>query len=192
MWVEVISLAEVGGGWGMQGDAHFGREDGKFFRLLGVKITNAGREVMSWGQPMIQEIGEGLVVLVQATDERQHRPVYLVAARAEPGNYHAPGHVLLAPTIQASRSNLEGAHGGSRPPRAELLRGREYNGRRLHEDGGRFIGKTNCYVILELPQEEVGPLNADERWFSRAELREAYLDGELNAHLMIAFLGAVL
>ncbi len=162
--------------WGMQDQgARFGRHDGKFFNMVGVGVTTAVREVMGWNQPMLQEVGEGALALLRLRDIGH----YLIAARAEPGN-SSDGRVLLGPTLQASKSNLERAHGGSLPPRAEFVQAEGVRWVRMPKDGGRFFENHNYGSVIEVDYLE--PLS-NERWFSRTELAEAISAGECNTHL---------
>lgn len=177
MTVARIPLTEVRG-WGMQAKGDFARPDGKFWALKGVHVSLAGREVSTWDQPLVEEYGQGVVVLV--IDPTQDR--FLLRAKAEPGNA-ALGSVALAPTIQCSQSNLTQVHGGTRPPRVDLLDGKEIEWIHILQDGGKFYCKVNIYHILYLPLEEVGELSEDERWFSRSELRLALRAGVVNSHL---------
>jgi len=188
MSVKLVTLDNVGGGWGMQNDGkHYGRTDGTYFEMIGVKITNAGREVTQWEQPMLRETGgPGALVLIKARGEEN----YLVAAKAEPGNPR-PGRILLAPPLQASKANLKQAHGGKRPPRAELLDEGGVRQTDLPQDGGRYFEKVNTYSVVEVESEKI-ILNQNERWFTRDELREAFFAGEVNEHLSQALLVALL
>lgn len=180
MSVKVISLNDVVG-WGMQEQGkHFGRPDGKFFREIGIEITNASREVTTWSQPLLQETGgTGVVALFKARGEDR----FLVAARAEPGNPQI-GCILLGPPLQASRANLEQAHGGKRPPRAELLDEREIRWVRLTMDGGRNYRKVNECAVVVIDESQI-TLQGNERWFTRAEMCEALFDGEVNQYLAL-------
>lgn len=186
MRVEEVSLSEVGGGWGLQDEGQrFGRQDGKFFDLVGVKITTGEREVRSWGQPLLREAsGPGVVVLGYRPYPDQDGAKYLVSAKPEPGN-DTSGCLILAPSLQASLSNLEQAHGGKRPPRAELFDQVSSEGwRTLRKDGARFLNKTDRYAVMEVePDIELTP---NERWFTMGELLEAADEGLLNEHLVSA------
>ncbi len=156
----------------------FGRTDGKFFQMVGFEISvpkPGQREIPSWDQPLIQEVGEGALGLLKVRGE----DLYLVSAKAEPGN-KSRGRVLLAPSLQASRSNLEQAHGGTLPPRAEFARESGVKWVDFLKDGGRFFESTNQAAVIEV--DYFHP-NSNERWFSRYELREALLRGVCNAHL---------
>ena len=84
MQVIPTALAEVEG-WGMQFDGtRFGRDDGRFWSLCGFAISvpkEGQREVSRWEQPLIEEKGEGVVVVAFANDTEN----VLLAARCEPG-----------------------------------------------------------------------------------------------------------
>lgn len=187
MSAAVVPLVEAQP-WGLQDEgARFGRPDGTFFNLVGVHVV-AQREVREWNQPLLQEVGEGAVVLLRSSVDANY---FLVVARQEPGNTTKPGHVLLGPPLQTSWSNLQQAHGGKRPPRAELLDGQEIAWTTLTIDGGRFIGKVNRYAVVEASPDSL-TLADNEQWLTRAELREALREGEVNEHLALALTLAVL
>lgn len=175
MSVSRIRLDQVRG-WGMRSDGYFGRPDDKFFRFGGIRIASAGREVVTWDQPMLEETGQGRVVLV----EKRRTGEILLAARPEPG-CTMPGHIILGPALQASKANLEQAHGGKRPPRAELLDGLEVKWVRIPQDTGRIYGKYNEYGVVKVPDLNLAP---NERWFTQEEIIQALLLGELNNHLV--------
>lgn len=177
MEVTPISLSEIRG-WEVTPEA-LQRPDGAFFTVGGVNIApTAQREVTSWDQPMLKEVGQGAIVLVYDRLEG-----FLLQAKAEPGN-KADGRVLLAPTLQASMSNLVAAHGGKKPPRAELVT-EDVEWTEFLQDGGRYFEKSNNYTILEV--EETIEATANERWFSVAELAQAIAAGYANEHLIQAF-----
>ncbi|MEK7481139.1 MAG: NDP-hexose 2,3-dehydratase family protein [Patescibacteria group bacterium] len=167
--------------WGMVA-GNLGRWDQRFWRVIGMSII-AKREVPAWEQPMV-EVLDGLGTVALVCDPNSHR--YLLQAKTEPGNKKKDGHVLLAPTLQASRANLEAAHGGKRPPRAELLDGRELRWTEFVQDGGIFHGKVNRYAVLLKTEQSIGDPQPNERWFTHAELREAVREGACNEHLLQA------
>jgi len=168
--------------WEDDGTAILRPADEAFFKVIGMNIAPTGqREVRSWDQPMIQEKGPGAVVLIV-----NKRGEFLLQAKAEPGN-DSPGCVLLAPTLQASLSNLQQAHGGKKPPRSELIT-EDTRWIKLLQDGGRFFHKTNHYAVLRVEgKKTVGQLLPDERWFTRRELMEAIRNGCANEHLLQAW-----
>lgn len=184
MAVDIVPLTDMLGAegekdWGMV-DGNVGRHKRDFWRLAGAHVRAIAREVSGWFQPLIEVLGgPGAVVLVfDPTDG-----TFLIQARQEPGFKTKEGFIALGPTLQASRANLDASHGGKRPPRAELLDGREIEWVKILQDGGIFSGKINDYAILRLSKQEVGMRNQNERWFKRSELKEAFFAGECGEHL---------
>lgn len=205
MRVNVISLDEAAHygdkpeqRWSVQQedgvDSHIGRSDKRFFSGIFVLITLAAREVIQWVQMMLLEVtkpgDEGVVVLIRDGEGR-----FLVQAKAEPGN-DREGCVLLAPTLQASKSNLDQAHGGKRPPYAELLDELELGWTKLPADGARFFHKTNSYAVATLDASVI-EAKAGWRWFTSEELREALHvndpeePSDVNEHLAHAWFVAL-
>lgn len=163
-----------------------GKAEMIFFDIPGLRIT-ANREIPSWNQVAIREQGQGALVLITKKGEGDETH-FLIAAKPEPGN-PTSGFVVLTTPLQASASNLAAAHGGKRPPRAELLdKGAAWTD--LPQDGGRYIKKVNRFTVVEAPTDLVAAAN--ERWFTRAELKEAFLNGDLGEHLSQALLLATL
>ena len=187
MAVEIVPLQDMLGAagekpWGMA-HGNVGRWDGNFWRLVGARVTANAREVDGWEQPLIQVIG-GLGAVVLVFDPTAN--AFLIQARQEPGFRDQDGCVRLGPTLQASRANLDATHGGKRPPRAELLDGREIGWVTIPQDGGMFDGKKNGYTVLRISKETIGELRPNERWFTREELQQAFFAGECGEHLVQA------
>ncbi len=168
MFVEEVGLDRTRPNWAQRVVDGFNRfcnfksekeEDRKpiFFWFGGYRVSSAGREVEGWKQVMLREVGEGAVVLI--IDEESKR--FLLVAKAEPGNA-TKGAVLLAPTLQTSKSNLDRAHGGKCPPRAEFLDASETRWSRFCQDGGRFYHKVNQYAVVRMTDEQVGDLASNE------------------------------
>lgn len=195
MQAQEILLADAAP-WGVQNvegggeearPSHVGRADGKFFGVIAILISMALREVKRWSQVILKEATkpgeEGTVVLV--SDGHGN---YLVQAKADAGN-NAPGCVFLGPTLQASRANLTQTHGGTRPPRAELLDGKEIVWIPQPADGARFWHKLDFLGTVTADPAAI-TLSENERWFSEVELREAHRAGEVNSYLALAWLVA--
>lgn len=156
------------------------RLDSGFFKLLGFRVASAKREVPSWDQPMMVETGEGAVVLVYSPTKG-----VLLQAKAEPGN-DSPGCVLLAPTLQTSKSNLEAVHGGAKPPRADLITD-QVKWFSLCQDGGRYFKKRNNYAIVIVGIDtDIVPAE-NERWFKLTEFMQVITQGFANEHLLQIF-----
>jgi len=181
MRVESIPLSKIKG-WGMQDDENFGRPDKKFFSYIGVRITMSKeqREVASWDQPITKEFGDGVVVVIVDEQDR-----FLVQTKLEPGNNPQNGYVMLNAPLSASLSNLTTAHGGNRPPRAELLDEEGVELIKVPQDGGKYINKTNMYGFVKVECSSL-KIGQNERWFTKNELREAFKEGFLSEHLIQA------
>ncbi|MEY7974946.1 NDP-hexose 2,3-dehydratase family protein [Streptomyces pilosus] len=123
-------------------------EDGRFFRVIGVDVRAAGREVRQWTQPLIEPVAQGVVAfLVAEIGGVVHA---LVNARTQAG---LVDKLELAPTVQCVPSNY------AQLPRAPQLRfldevlgapaERVLFDSRLSEEGGRFHHAVNRYLIVD-------------------------------------------
>src|SRR3989344_6264043 len=82
-----------------------------FFTIEGVAVNNADRrEVVTWDQPIINQAEGGILVIL--CQEHDNEIKFLLDAKFEPGNI---GKLQLAPTIQATQSNLKQHHSGKKP-----------------------------------------------------------------------------
>ncbi|WP_322501691.1 NDP-hexose 2,3-dehydratase family protein [Streptomyces rochei] len=123
-------------------------EDGRFFRVIGVDVRAAGREVRQWTQPLIEPVAQGVVAfLVAEIGGVVHA---LVNARTQAGLIDK---VELAPTVQCVPSNYPRA---PYPPQLRFLdevleapAERVRFDSRLSEEGGRFHHAVNRYLIVD-------------------------------------------
>ena len=183
MKVKVLPLIDIGSPWGIQENTgNFGRNDGGFFEDIGIEATvpggPSGREVTKWRQPMIRESGPGVIALF--INERNDK--ILVTARAEPGNSEEFGYLLLGPSVQASKGNLDLKHKGKRPPYAELLDKMDLQWIEATQDGGRNYKKVNYYTLPVVKEKDIHIL-PNARWFSIKEIAQATENGDVNEHL---------
>lgn len=146
-------------------------ESGKFFSIIGVKVTGAAdREIPSWDQPMLKQEEIGISgVLMQKRDGVPH---YLFYAKFEPGNVDI---VQISPALQASEGNLSLAHKGKRPRLAEYFDGTK--GTLVAsvlgvEDGGRFYHKLNRSMLVEIPESEEVPVTEDYIWLTIPQIKK--------------------
>ncbi|MFI6033533.1 NDP-hexose 2,3-dehydratase family protein [Streptomyces sp. NPDC051315] len=144
--VRRVPLDEVRG-W-KRTEESVAHEDGRFFRVIGVDVRAAGREVRRWTQPLIEPVAQGVVAFLVA--ELGGVVHALVNARTQPG---LVDRVELAPTVQCVPSNypLE-----ARPPHLRFLdevvgapAERVRFDSRLSEEGGRFHHAVNRYLIVD-------------------------------------------
>jgi len=164
---------------------HIRRKDRGFFQIVAAVISacKAGREVAQWEQPLLVETGRGVVVLF--VREVSGRVEALVQTKWEPGNPEENGKngILLSPSVQASESNLEQAHGGKAPPLVEYIdKDRLIS---LPCDGARFLNKENLHGTLFLKEgETLEPPTDDYKWVPINWLHGKNIQGEVNEHLM--------
>jgi oxidase EvaA len=150
-------------------------ESGKFFSIIGVKVTGAAdREVPSWSQPMLKQEECGISgVICKRIGGIKH---YLWYAKFEPGNIN---RVQISPALQVTASNLARAHQGKKPRLAEYFeeggKGRVLKTVEGVEDGGRFYKKTNRTIIVEVDDQENVPVTDDYIWLTLPQIKKLLL-----------------
>lgn len=142
-------------------------ENGSFFSITGIRQYIDDRIVCE--QPIIiqDEIGFLGIVTCKINDTWH----YLMQAKIEPGNVNA---IQISPTLQATKSNFTGAHGGRIPEYLDLF---------LHmnpenvlvdqiqsEQSSRFLKKRNRNVILRV--YDVLPEPDTHRWMTLEQIKE--------------------
>ena len=81
-------------GW-KKTDTEIVREDGKYFKIIGVNVSISNREVSEWCQPLVQPMQQGICALIiKKIDGVYH---FLMQAKLECGNFDV---MELAPTVQ--------------------------------------------------------------------------------------------
>lgn len=172
--VEEVGVNDVVGWRTDPQNGNITHESGKFFSIIGVKVTGAAdREVPSWSQPMLKQEEIGISgVLVQT---RGGITKYLFYAKFEPGNIDK---VQLSPALQVSEGNLSRAHQGARPRLAEYFdgtRGKLLKSVEGVEDGGRFYRKVNRSMLVEVEETEDVAVTDDYIWLTLPEIKKLLL-----------------
>lgn len=180
------------------------RPDRKFFQLVYARVLGARREIDRWHQIFMEEqdakvyrgrMVSGLILLVRR--EIEGRIEFLVRALAQPGNTDVPANVLLAPTIQASFSNIY--KNGDRIPLWNQLginlealendvgQNTGFIASIQPKDGGRFLDSNNLMIARNLSPQEAYTLNLggseSHRWSTGQEIRLLQQRGLVNPHL---------
>ena len=161
---------------------YISHESGKFFSIIGVKTEGAkGREVLSWTQPMIKQEECGILGIL--CQKKNGLIQYLFYAKFEPGTIAS---LQLAPTLQATESNLAQAHGGKKPLFAEFFEGGGKGKILVNsvevEDPGRFYHKTNRCMIVEADENEVINAPDDFIWLTLPQIKKLLkIDNVINA-----------
>lgn len=146
-FTETVPLDRMNG-WRYDQDSGFiVHESGRFFSVEGLQVTPPG-PADGWGQPIINQPETGILgFLVREIDGIPH---FLAQLKAEPGNRNG---LQLSPTVQATRSNYTGVHGGRGVPYLEYFqdpaRRRVIADVRQSEQGTRFLRKRNRNMIVE-------------------------------------------
>ncbi|MBM7442934.1 NDP-hexose 2,3-dehydratase family protein [Streptomyces sp. HB132] len=124
-------------------------DSGKFFSIEGLNVrATQGPTQHQWSQPIISQPEIGLLgILVKEFDGTLH---CLMQAKMEPGNCNG---LQLSPTVQATRSNYTGVHGGKSVPYLDY-----------------FLDAPSQHVITDVLQSEQGS------WFYRKRNRNIIVE----------------
>ncbi|MEV4636613.1 NDP-hexose 2,3-dehydratase family protein [Actinoplanes sp. NPDC049548] len=141
---------------------------GRFFAVEGVHVRSDAGPIREWTQPIINQPEIGILgILVRNIGGVLH---CLMQAKVEPGNCNG---VQLSPTIQATKSNYTGVHGGQDVPYLEHFRnpapGSIVADVLQSEQGAWFYRKRNRNMIVEVGDE----VEARENfcWLTLGQLR---------------------
>jgi oxidase EvaA len=157
-------------GWHFQSDTgNLVHRSGRFFSIEGLHVRTSweGQE-SSWTQPIINQPEIGVLgIVVKEFDGVLH---CLMQAKMEPGNIDT---VQLSPTVQATRSNYTGVHGGSAVRYLEYFVTPHPGSRVLFdslqsEQGSWFLRKRNRNVVVEAVGEVPG--HQDFVWLTLGQL----------------------
>ncbi|MFD6909885.1 NDP-hexose 2,3-dehydratase family protein [Streptomyces sp. NPDC060077] len=167
--VRRIPFSELAGWHFQDGTGDLVHHSGRFFSVEGLHVRTSwnGRE-SSWTQPIINQPEIGILgIVVKEFDGVLH---CLMQAKMEPGNLDT---VQLSPTVQATRSNYTGVHGGSAVRYIEHFVPPRRGGRVLFdslqsEQGAWFLRKRNRNVVVEAVGEVPG--HEDFVWLTLGQL----------------------
>ncbi|GAA3853379.1 NDP-hexose 2,3-dehydratase family protein [Streptomyces sedi] len=164
--------------WSLTEEGALAHETGRFFRIVGARDTSDPLHPLE--QPLIEQHEVGMLCLfVTLFDGEFHG---LITFKFEPGT---PDGVEVAPTVQATRSNYEAAHGGTRVPAAEIALSndvRTFADAVQREQESWFLGKVNRNRVVRLaPSEavEVARSLPESRWVPIRVLLAAALESRL-------------
>ena len=129
-----------------------GHQSGRFFSVEGLDVAVPGAPIERWSQPIINQPEVGILgILAKEFDGVLH---FLMQAKVEPGNCNG---LQLSPTVQATRSNYTGVHGGKAIPYLEHFRGapghRVITDVRQSEQGSWFYRKRNRNMVVETDED---------------------------------------
>ncbi|MGW0534411.1 NDP-hexose 2,3-dehydratase family protein [Streptomyces sp. NPDC003032] len=143
-------------GWHRTADA-IEHHQGRYFRVVAVRVEAGGREVPGWTQPLIEPVGQGVAAfLVRVLDGVLH---VLVQAKPEGGFL---GTVELAPTVQCTSGNHDEAPLFLDEVLAAVPGRIRYD--TVHsEEGGRFLHAETRYLVVEA-EEPTEPGGGAPSW----------------------------
>ena len=155
---------------------HFSK---KFFKIVGIKIfTNFYKK--KWDQPIIIQNEVGILGIIKDPKTKK----YLLQAKVEPGNINK---IQLAPTVQATKSNYSGVHGGSKVPYIEhFLKLRNIEKYNQSEQGFRYLKKYNSNILIK----NIKKIKKKENfyWFSKNEIKKLiYKKNMINMDTLSVF-----
>ena len=141
-------------GW-KKTDTEIAREDGKYFKIIGVNVSISNREVATWCQPLVQPMQQGICAfIIKKIDGVYH---FLMQAKLECGNFDV---MELAPTVQCLTDRVSTVETpdfynyvvNARPDQVlfDTLQSEE-GGRFYHEQNRNLIIKADDSFPLELP-----------------------------------------
>ena len=138
-------------------------ESRKFFKIVAVKVVSNFYK-KNWDQPIIVQNEVGILGIIKNKKTNK----YLLQAKVEPGNINK---LQLAPTVQATQSNYNQVHGGSKVPYINFfLRLKRISNYYQSEQGFRYLNKFNSNILLEL-SKKVKRKNGFY-WFAKSEIKE--------------------
>jgi oxidase EvaA len=146
------------------------RSDHRFFRVVGVAVEGAEREVSGWTQPIFEPVGPGVVGFAYRTFGGV--PHVLVQARVEGGFLDT---AELGPTVQQIPANYTSLPPEHRPPFLDLMlepaEARIRYAAVHSEEGGRFLNAESRYLIVET-DESMTPARAPAgyQWITPGQL----------------------
>lgn len=154
-------------GW-HRSDSEIANYNGKYFRVIGVRVSISNREVTSWCQPLVQPMQQGLCAfIIKQIGGVWH---FMVQAKMECGNYDV---LELAPTVQCLTGSI---------PKDPKLRPDFYDyvanasdeliiyDVLQSEEGGRFYREQNRNMIVVADEDFPEELPERYRWMTLGQI----------------------
>ena len=156
--------------WSMSGKGHLTHKNGKFFKVVGIRVASSAREVKAWDQPILDNVGTGIIGLL--TKNVKGTLYFLMQAKAEVGNRNG---VLIGPTVQFTQENYIENENLIKPFLYEEfhdpVRFITIKESRQSEEGARFYMEQHVHKVLFLPKQVELDLPPEYRWLSYGQLR---------------------
>jgi oxidase EvaA len=149
--------------WHFDAKGFYSHKEGRFFRIVGLRVNSDNREVRTWCQPILENPVSGVIGLLIRNG--QNGKELLMQAKAEVGNRNC---VQVGPTVQFTKGNYEGSHKIAKPYLYDEFLQPE-NFPIIHEsfqseEGARFYRECHLHRILQLPDGVELQVPRDYRW----------------------------
>jgi len=156
--------------WSMSSNGYLSHKNGKFFKIVGLHVTSSAREVKTWDQPILDNVGTGIIGLLKTRIKGV--PYFLMQAKAEVGNRNG---VQLGPTVQFTQENYVDNEKLKKPflyeefhePKNFIV----IKETRQSEEGARFYMEQHVHKILFLPDHLTLDLPSEYQWLSYGQIR---------------------
>ena len=132
----------------------------KFFRIIGVRIKSNFYK-KTWDQPLIFQNEVGILGIIKNLKTKK----YLLQAKVEPGTINK---IQISPSVQATKSNYTGIHGGKSIPYLKYFTKQNKNFSLQSEQAFRYFNKFNSNIISLVANKL--KLERSFRWFSKREI----------------------
>ncbi|WP_166354884.1 NDP-hexose 2,3-dehydratase family protein [Phytoactinopolyspora limicola] len=164
---ERVPLADLDGWYSDPLTGWWHHCSGRFFSVEGLHVRLDAAPASTWCQPIVNQPEVGILgILIKQIDGATY---CLMQFKAEPGNI---GGIQLSPTVQATRSNYTGVHGGSAVPYLDYFRdaapSRVLADVRQSEQGAWFLRKRNRNIIVSTDDDV--PVHDGFCWLSVDQL----------------------
>ncbi|WP_287984899.1 NDP-hexose 2,3-dehydratase family protein [Diaphorobacter sp.] len=145
-------------------------KDDKFFRVIGVHVEIANREVTGWDQPIIEPMDEGICAFIVKNIKGVIH--FLVQAKVESGNFDI---LEMAPTVQCITSSYKNEESvRTLPYLGEVLAADSKNiiyDTMQSEEGGRFYREQNRNVIILVDESFSEKVPENYIWMTLNQLK---------------------
>jgi dTDP-4-dehydro-6-deoxy-alpha-D-glucopyranose 2,3-dehydratase len=145
-------------------------KDGKFFKVIGVKVEIENREVTSWDQPLVEPTQKGICAfIIKEINGILH---FLVQAKLESGNFDI---LEMAPTVQCLTGNYLDENSLQNLPFLDFV----LNANKTQvlfdtlqsEEGGRFYREQNRNMLLLVDDDFPVELPQNYMWMTLNQLK---------------------
>ena len=153
-------------------DREVRHKDSKYFKVIAVKAEIENREVMSWTQPLVESVQEGIIAFIIKKINGVHH--FMVQAKLEAGNLDI---LEMAPSVQCLTGNYRKEHAEYEPHFLHYVLNRLNDPKRVHysalqsEEGGRFFKEQNRNIIIEAEDDFDETLPEGYIWMTLNQLK---------------------